>query len=111
MTTLQIIALNHDSQNPKSPMLPKAQKQHREFFGKMIREVNDKREGYEKESALQQILFAWSHGEKRIHSARDEIAKRAAGVTEKHIQLRGNPYYHSFRDFDNPFYREPMVWD
>ena len=114
LATLQITALFYDNQHPDNPILPQAKEQYRESFGKMIRAVNSKKEGYEKESALQHILFGWVNCEMRIQAVRNEIAKQAetesSGIMGRHFQLRNNPYYHSFRDFGNPFYQEPMFY-
>jgi hypothetical protein len=117
LATLQITAMFHDSRHPDNPMLPKAKEQYRDFFGQMIREVNNKKEGYEKQSALHHILFGWMNCEKRIQAVRAEIENQAetggksSEITEKHIQSRQLGYGNSFHEFGFPFYEEPVFYE
>ena len=112
LPSLQIIALYHDNQNPENLMLPKAKEYYHDFIGKVIRDVNNKNEGFEKQSSLHHILFVWMNGEKRIQTVQDEIEKQAKAdgnsfeMREKHIQSRRLGYHNFLYEFGNPFYRD-----
>ena len=112
LPSLQIIALYHDNQNPENLMLPKAKEHYHDFIGKVIRDVNNKKEGYEKQASLHHILFVWMNGEKRIQTVQDEIEKQAKAdgnsceMREKHIQSRRLGYHNFLYEFGNPFYRD-----
>lgn len=117
LATIRIIALYHDRQKPDEPMTPQAEKQYRDSYIGMIRRVNDKREGYEKDSALQSILFGWANCEKRIKAIETELENPASDGSEslqsgeRHLQMRHLGYENSFREFGNPFYREPVFYE
>jgi hypothetical protein len=111
LATLQIIALYHDSQNPDNPMLPKAKEQYQKLFSEQIREVNNKKDGYEKESVLRNVLLGWVTSEKRIQAVQSELENQAEtpGIAEQHIQRRQLGYGNSLNEFGNPFYRAPVI--
>jgi hypothetical protein len=79
LSTLQVIALWHDSQNPASPMLPKAQEQYQELFRQQVRAVHQQQGDLNKESALNRILLAWSASENRFRTMQSEIAEPNPG--------------------------------
>ena len=113
LATLPIIALYHDRQTPDHPMLPKSQEQYCDLFGQMIREVNDKKEAYEKGAELRELLHAWANGEKRIQAVRTEIARQtehggdSPGLAENHIMRTQRGYTH-WLFYGNPLLREPF---
>ena len=112
LATLQIIALYHDRQNPENPMLPKAKEQYQDYFSQLIQAVGQhKKDGYYKESALQNALLGWVNSEKRIQAVQTEIENQTetSGIAEQHLLRRQLGYPNSLSEFGNPFYREPWM--
>jgi len=90
LSTLQVIALWHDSQNPVNLMLPKAQEQYQELFCQSVRAINHTQEDYNKESALNRLLLAWSASENRFRTMQAEIAgeRESPGIASQYLARR-----------------------
>jgi len=90
LSTLQVIALWHDSQNPANLMLPKAQEQYQELFCQSVRAINHTQGDYNKESALNNLLLAWSASENRFRTMQAEIAgeRESPGISSQYLARR-----------------------
>jgi tetratricopeptide (TPR) repeat protein len=110
LSTLPIIALYHDAQNPEKPMLPKAKEQYQQFYCTLVKEVNNEKEGYLRESALSNILYCWVSCEKGIQLVQEKINKQVEtrGNAEEHRLRRqlGSP--NSLNEYGNPLVRGGM---
>ncbi|MCL2742904.1 MAG: hypothetical protein FWE67_03540, partial [Planctomycetaceae bacterium] len=105
VATIVVIALHHDSQNPKNPMLPKAQEQYQEYLRKLVRTVYQQQGELNKESALHNILLAWAAAENRIRSVQAQIAEKQASrsIADEYLTRRRGGYESPlFGEFELP---------
>jgi len=86
-------------------MLPKAQEQYQEFFRQSVRAINHTQGDLDKESALNNLLLAWSASENRFRTMQAEIAgeRESPGVAETYlIRRRGGHASPLFGEFGLP---------